>query len=52
MNIENIPSLEVVELVLVQYSLADNKYQQKSQVLKTFAPNKSYVYLLNAEPRK
>ena len=35
-NGENVPSLEVVEVVLVQYSLVDNQYQQKSEVLHTF----------------
>ena len=44
---ENIPSLDVV---LVQCNLVDNQYQQKSEVLCTFAPNKSYAYLLNVEP--
>ena len=41
---------EVVEVVLVQCNLLDNKYQQKSELLYTFTPNKSYVYLLNVEP--
>ena len=27
-----------------------NHYQQKSEVLYTFMPNKSYAYLLNVEP--
>ena len=44
---ENIPSLDVV---LVQCNLVDNQYQQKSEVLCTFAPNKSYACLLNVEP--
>ena len=44
------PSLEVVEVVLVQRNLVDNQYQQKSEVLYTFSPNKSYAYLLNIEP--
>ena len=47
---ENVPILEVVEVVLVQCNLVDNKYQQKSKVLYTFTPNKSYTYLLNVEP--
>ena len=47
---ENVPSIEIVEIVLVQYYLVDNQYQQKSEVLYTFTPNKSYAYLLNAEP--
>ena len=28
----------------------DNQYQQKSEVLYTFSPNKFYAYLLNVEP--
>ena len=35
----------------MQFILADNQYQQKSEVLYTFAPNKSYGYALNFEPR-
>ena len=46
-NEENVPSLEVAEVVLVQCSLVDNKYQRKSEVLYTFTPSKSYAYLLN-----
>ena len=34
----------------MQYNLVDNKYQQKSEVLYTFIPNKSYAYLLKVEP--
>ena len=50
-NRENVTSLEVVEGVLVQCNLVDNQYQQNSKVLLyTFTPNKSYAYLLNAEP--
>ena len=37
-------------MVLVQCNLVDNQYQQKSEVLYTFTPNKSYAYLLNVEP--
>ena len=47
---EKIPSLEVVKVVLVQCNLVDNRYQQKSEVLYTFTPSKSYGYLLNVEP--
>ena len=42
---ENVPSLEVVEVVLVHCNLADNQ----SEVLYTFTLNKSYAYLLNVE---
>ena len=43
-------SLEEVQAVLVQCNLEDKEYQQKSEVLYTFTPNKSYTYLLNVEP--
>ena len=49
-NGENVSSLEVVGVVLVQCNLVDNQYQQKSAVLYTFTLNKSYVYLLNLKP--
>ena len=35
-NGENVPSLEVAEVVLAQCNLLDNQYQQKSKVLFTF----------------
>ena len=47
---EKVPSLEVVEGVLFQCNLVDNQYQQKSEVLYIFTPNKSYAYFLNVEP--
>ena len=40
----------MVEVDLVQFNLVDNQYQEKSEVLYTFTPNKSYVFLLNVEP--
>ena len=48
-NGKNVPSLAVDEVVLVQCNLADNQYQQKSEVLYTFTLNKSYGYLLNVD---
>ena len=47
---ENVANLKVVKVVLVQYGLVDNQYQQKLEVLYTFTPNKSYAYLLKVEP--
>ena len=41
MNGENVALLEVVEVVSVECDLVDNQYQQKSEVLCIFAPNKS-----------
>ena len=49
-NGEKIINLEVFQVVLVQYDLVDNQYQQQSEVLYFFTPNKSYAYLLNVEP--
>ena len=48
-NREKVPSLEVVEAVLVQCNIVDNQYQEKSEVLYTFTLNRSYGYLLNVE---
>ena len=49
-NWEKRPILEVAEVVLVEYNLSDNQYQQISQALYTFTLNRSYAYLLNVEP--
>ena len=43
------PSLEVVQVVLVQCTVADIQYQRMFEVLYTFTSNKSYAYLLNVE---
>ena len=42
-NGEKLPSLEVVEVVLVQYNLVENQYQQKSELLYTFTLNNFFV---------
>ena len=47
---EKLPSLKVLEVLLIQYNLEDNKCPQKFEVLYTFTPSKSYSYLLNVEP--
>ena len=43
------PNLELVDIVLVEYNLVDNEYQQKYEVFYTFIPNKSYGHLLNMD---
>ena len=45
-NGENVPHLEVVELVLIHCNLVDNDYQQDSRILFTFVPNKTSGSLL------
>ena len=49
-NGENVPHLEVVELVLVQCNLVNNDYQQDSRILYTFVPNKTFGSLLEISP--
>ena len=51
-NGENVPNLEVVEVVLVQCNLINIQHQQKSELLYISTPNKSYAYLLNVEPSR
>ena len=45
-NSENVPHLEIVELVLVHCNLVNNDYQQDSRILYTFVPNKTFGSLL------
>ena len=45
-NGENVPHLEVTEVVLVHCNIANNDYQQDSKVLYTFVPNKPFGSLL------
>ena len=49
-NGENVPHLEVAELVLVHCKLANNDYQQDSRILYTFVPNKTFGCLLEISP--
>ena len=45
-NAENVPHLEVVELLLVHCNLVNNDYQQDSRILHTFVSNKTFGSLL------
>ena len=45
-NGENVPHLEVVELVLIHCNIVDNNYQQNSRILYTFIPSKPFGSLL------
>ena len=49
-NGENVPYLEIVELVLVHCNLVNNDYQQDSRILYTFVPNKPISSLLEVSP--
>lgn len=51
-NGEIVSSLEVPDIVLVQWNLIDNQYLQKTGVVYTFTHNKPYGYLINIELNK
>ena len=50
-NGENVPHLEVVEVVLVYCNFVNNDYQQESRILYTFVPNKIFGSLLEISPK-
>ena len=45
-NGENVPHLEIIELVLIHCNLVNNNYQQNSRILYTFVLNKLFSSLL------
>ena len=47
---ENVPHLEITEVVLVHCNIVNNDYQQDSRVLYIFVPNKSFGSLLDISP--
>ena len=49
-NGENVPHLEIGELVLVHCNLVNNDYQQDSRMLYTFFSNKPFGSLLEISP--
>ena len=51
-NGENVPRLEITEVVLIHCNIVNNDYQQDSRVLYTFVPNKSFGQLLDISSKK
>ena len=49
-NDKNVPHLEITEVVLVHFDIVNNDYQQDSQVLYTFVPNKPFGSLIEISP--
>ena len=49
-NGENMPHLEITEVLLVHCNMVSNNYQQDSQALYNFVPNKSFDSLLDISP--
>ena len=50
-NGENVPKLEIVEVVLVHCNLVKNDYQHTSKVLFSFVSNKQFGQLINISPQ-
>ena len=48
-NGENVPHLEITEVVLVHFDIVNNDYQQDSRILYTFVPNRPFGNLLEIE---
>ena len=49
-NGENVPHLEVAELVIVHCNIINNNYHRDSRILYTFVPNKTFGSLLEISP--
>ena len=49
-NGENVPHLEIAEVVLVNCNIVNNDYQQDSRVLYTFVPNKPFCSSFEISP--
>ena len=45
-NNENVPYLEITEVILANYNNVNNDYQHDSRVLYAFVPNRSFSQLL------
>ena len=50
-NGENVPHLEIAELILIHCNLVNNNYQQNSRILYTFTPDKSMVVYYKYHPQ-
>ena len=48
---ENVPHLEITEVLLVHCNIVNNDYQKDSRVLYTFVPNKPFDSLLELSPQ-
>ena len=50
-NGENVPYLEITEVLLVHWIFGSSDYQQDSRILHTFVSNKSFGQLLDISPK-
>ena len=49
--IKKVSHLDITEVVLVHFNIANNDFQQHSRVLYTFVPNKPFGCLLEFSPK-
>ena len=49
-NAENVPYLQITEVILVNCNIVNNDYQKDSRALYTFVPNKPFNSLLEISP--
>ena len=50
-NGENVPHLEITEIILVHCNIINNDDEKDSRVLYAFVPNKSFGQLLDISPK-
>ena len=50
-NDENVPHLEITEVVLVDCNIVNSDYLHNSRVLYSYVPNKSFGQLLDISPK-
>ena len=50
-NGKNLPYLKIIEVVLVNFNIVNNNYQQGLRFLYTFVPNKTFGQLLDNSPK-
>ena len=50
-NCENVPNLEITEVVLVDFNIVNTNCQQNSRLLYAFILNKSFGQLLDIWPK-
>ena len=50
-NGENVPHLDITEVVLVHCNIVNNDYEHDLRVVYTFVPNRSFSQLLKISPK-
>ena len=49
---ENVPDLEIAEVILAYCNIVNYEYQQDSRIFYTFVPNKPFGQLLDISSKK